>query len=196
MSIGAHPSYPDLEGFGRRELGIPAGEIIAAYERQLESIATCCEGEGARLRYVKPHGALYNRAAKDAELARLLAESTAGFDPSLMILTLPECALASAARARNLKLAREAFVDRGYNGDGSLVPRDQPGALIDDPHAAALRAVSIARYKRVAAINGTTIDIDADSFCVHGDGAHALATLTETRAALERAGFTIQPFAS
>ena len=195
VSIGAHPSYPDREGFGRRELAMPAAEIIAAYERQLESIAACCEEEGARLRYVKPHGALYNRAARDLELARLVAECTAGFDSSLVILTLPQSALASAARARSLRVAREAFVDRGYSPDGSLVSRDQPGALIDDPHAAALRAVSIARYKKVAAIDGSTIDIDADSFCVHGDGAHALATLTETRAALERAGFAIESFA-
>lgn len=196
VSIGAHPSYPDREGFGRRELAMPAGQIIAAYERQLEGIATCCEHEGARLRYVKPHGALYNRAARDAELAALLAESTARFDSSLTILTLPQSKLASAGHARSLKVAREAFVDRGYSADGSLVPRGQPGALIDDPHSAALRAVSIARHKRVAAIDGTTVAIGADSFCVHGDGAHAIATLTETRGALERAGFTIEPFAS
>ena len=195
VTIGAHPGYPDRERFGRRELGLPMEAIITSVERQLERIAECCASQNARLRYVKPHGALYNRAAKDSELADALAICIEGFDPSLTMLTLPECALYRAAAARGLRVAREAFVDRAFMPDGTLVPRDQSGALIDDPATAARRAVSIARDKTVAAIDGSMIDVAADSLCVHGDGAHALETMSAARAALEEAGFTIQPFA-
>ena len=196
VSIGAHPGYPDREGFGRRELHLPADTIIAAYDRQLNRIAESCEKEGARVTYVKPHGALYNRAAKDRDIAELLVKATAAFDSSLVLLTLPRSALAVAGAAHGLSVAREAFVDRAYMADGSLVPRDQPGATIESPAAAAERAVRIALGRGVEAIDGSIIAMEADSLCVHGDGANALAMMSAARAELERAGFTIGAFAS
>ena len=196
VSIGAHPGYPDREGFGRRELHLPADTIIAAYDRQLDRIAESCEKGGARMTYVKPHGALYNRAASDRDLAERIAMATAAFDSSLVLLTLPRSALAVAAAAQGLTVAREAFADRAYMPDGSLVPRDQPGATLENPAAAAERAARIALDRSVEAIDGSTIAIEADSLCVHGDGENALEMMSAVRAELERAGFTIEAFAS
>ena len=196
VSIGAHPGYPDREGFGRRELGLSLDTIVTAYDRQLVRLAKLCEKEGGRMTYVKPHGALYNRVAKDHELAEMLAATTAAFDSSLAILTLPGSALAAAAASHGLTVAREAFIDRGYLADGSLVPRDQPGATIEDPVAAAERAVKIALDRSVEAIDGSVVAVEADSFCVHGDGKNAVAMLKVARSGLERAGFTIGPFAT
>ena len=196
VSIGAHPGYPDRDGFGRRELQLSLATIVTAYERQLNRLAELCEKEGARMTYVKPHGALYNRVAKDQELAEMLAATTSAFDSSLVLLTLPGSALAAAAASHGLTVAREAFIDRGYMADGSLVPRDQAGATIEDPAAAADRAVRIALDRSVEAIDGSLVAVEADSFCVHGDGEHAVAMMKAARAGLERAGFTIGPFAT
>ena len=196
VKVGAHPGYPDREGFGRRELSLPVDAIITAWQTQLHRMAEACDEEGVPMTYVKPHGALYNRSARDKDLAQLLASATGEFDSSLFVLTLPGCALAAAASSCGLRVAREAFVDRAYLRDGTLVPRDQSGAVISDPNVAAARAVTIARDGVVNAIDGSRIKVRAESFCVHGDGEHALATMTAARSALEDAGFTIRAFAS
>lgn len=196
LSIGAHPGYPDREGFGRRELQLPVDAIVRAYVSQLHRMAESCEKEGARMAYVKPHGALYNRAAGDPDLAERMATATTAFDSSLAVLTLPGCALASAAALHGLTVAREAFVDRAYRPDGTLVPRDRPGAIIEDPASAARRAVRIALGRSVEAIDGSELAVEADSLCVHGDGANALVVMKAARAELERSGFRIGPFAS
>ena len=193
VSIGAHPGYPDREGFGRRELDLPTDEIVESFQKQIDNMIACCEAEGARLRYVKPHGALYNRAAKDERLATLLAACVWTIDKSLVILALANGALERASRARGLVTAGEAFIDRGYLPDGTLVPRDQAGAIVDDSRLVALRAVDLANGT-VESIDGKQISIDAKSLCVHGDGDHALETVKIARSSLESAGFTIRPF--
>ncbi|HKY97420.1 MAG TPA: 5-oxoprolinase subunit PxpA [Gemmatimonadaceae bacterium] len=194
VSIGAHPGYPDREGFGRRELDLPPDEIVDSFHKQIDNMIACCEAEGARLRYVKPHGALYNRAAKDEKLASLLAACVWTVDKSLVMLALAGGALERASRERGLVTAGEAFIDRGYLADGTLVPRDQPGAIIENPQLVAKRAVDLANGM-VTSIEGTRISIDARSLCVHGDGDRALETVKIARSALESPGFTIRPFA-
>ncbi len=194
VSIGAHPSYPDRPGFGRREIGLPLDSIAESFIEQIQAMIECCELEGAILRYVKPHGAMYNRAARDDKLADLLTGCTMAVDDTLVILGLSGSFAQAAARKRSATFAREAFIDRGYMPDGSLVPRTKSGALIEDPELAADRALKIVRDKRIEAVDGSLIDIEADSLCVHGDGEHALETVTAARAALENAGFTIAPF--
>jgi UPF0271 protein len=195
VSIGAHPSYPDREGFGRRELGLATPAIIHSFEAQMELLAEACAIEGAVLAYVKPHGALYNRAAKDADLAHRLAECIAGFDPSLTVLALAGSVLEQASRSQSLNVAREAFIDRAYLPDGTLVPRDQEGAVLHDSEITATRAVLMARDHEVTAIDGTVIRVDADSLCVHGDSRNAIETILLARGALEAAGFSIRAFA-
>ena len=194
VSIGAHPGYPDREGFGRRELNLPEYEIVASFQKQVENMIACCDAEGARLIYIKPHGALYNRAAKDEKLASLLAACVWTIDKSLVMLALAGGSLERASRERGLNTVGEAFIDRGYMPDGTLVPRNQPGALIEGMHAVGRRAVELANGK-VEVIDGREISIDAGSLCVHGDGEHALQTVKTARQSLEAAGFTIQPFA-
>jgi UPF0271 protein len=195
VSIGAHPSYPDREGFGRRDLGLANDAIVHSFEAQVELLAEACAVEGAVLAYVKPHGALYNRAAKDAELAHLLAACVFRFDSWLTMLALADSALEHESKAAGLRVAREAFIDRAYLADGTLVPRDQMGAVLHDSEAAATRAVLMARDHEVTAIDGTILRVDADSFCVHGDSDNALETILLARGALEGAGFSIRPFA-
>lgn len=196
VSIGAHPGYPDREGFGRREIGLSPDAIIESFEKQIENLQACCDAEGARLRYVKPHGALYNRASKDSELARLLAASLARLDSSLVLLALAGSSLQAEARTHHLRCAAEAFVDRAYMSDGTLVPRDRVGAVIENADAAAARAVQIADKGTVVANDGTLITVKADSLCVHGDSVNAIETVRLARENLERSGFTIAPFAS
>jgi UPF0271 protein len=196
VSIGAHPSYPDREGFGRRELNLETSAIIRSFEAQVELLAEACAVEGAVLAYVKPHGALYNRAAKDSGLAQLLAECIAKFDPSLTMLALANSALEHESRSHGLRVAREAFIDRAYMPDGTLVPRDQSGAVLHNSEIAATRAVLMARDHEVTAVDGTVIRIDADSLCVHGDSRNAMETILLARGALEAAGFSIRAFSS
>lgn len=194
VSVGAHPGYPDREGFGRHELNMTLRSILDSFEEQLVSINECCKVEGATLRYVKPHGALYNRAAREAELAAVLADATARFDASLFILALSGSQLEKAARARGLRVAREAFIDRAYMSDGSLVPRKSIGAVIRNAAAAAERAVSIAVNQKIESVEGYMLNVVADSLCVHGDSANALETVSLARSRLQESGFEIKAF--
>ena len=195
VSIGAHPGYPDREGFGRRELDLPMTNILDSVEAQIELLAECCAIEGARLSYVKAHGALYNRAARDRETARLLAACVARFDPSLVMLALAGSELEKGSLQHGLTVAREAFIDRAYTNDGTLVPRDRAGAVIDDVEDAAKRALMMVRDKCILTIDGESIDVDADSLCVHSDSRNALATVRAARLKLEESGFNIRSFA-
>lgn len=192
--IGAHPSYPDREGFGRRVIDIPMDELEESVREQIRALQSCCMEAGASLRYVKPHGALYNRAARDNDLARMLARCIREIDPQLCVLSPPQGELESAARAAGLRTAREAFIDRAYDSDGSLVARDEPGAVLTGAEELAARAVRIARDGLVEAIDGHDIDIAADSLCVHGDSPNALAIVMSARAALVENGFSIRGF--
>lgn len=195
VSVGAHPGYADRDGFGRRDLHIALPAIGESFVDQLAAIRDCCEREGTRLRYVKPHGALYNRAARDAELAAMLADLVSRFDPSLWVLSLPGSELGLAARTAGLAVAREAFIDRAVSSDGMLVPRSEPDAVIHDADVAASRAVRIAAEQIVESIDGKILKVEADSFCVHGDSENALEMVRLARARLEHAGFTIAAFA-
>jgi UPF0271 protein len=195
VAIGAHPSYPDRDGFGRREISIDPPALAASLANQISALRDCCARTGATLRYVKPHGALYNRAARDEKLARLVAACVRDVDPSLAVLALSGSALEAECRSAGLSVAREGFIDRGYLAEGSLAPRDQPGAILHDIELAAARALAIASGDDIETLDGATINIDADSLCVHGDNRNALAMVTRARTLLQAAGFAIQPFA-
>ncbi len=193
--VGAHPSYPDLVGFGRRELGATPTEVEADVVYQIGALAAFCVGHGTALRYVKPHGALYNRAAKDASIATAIVRAIRSVDPSLILLGLEGTVMLTEAQAGGLDVAREAFVDRAYLADGQLVPRGQPGAVLDDVATIVERAVRMVTERFVIAIDGTRRIVRPDSLCVHGDGPHAVAIVRALRERLESVGIEIAPFA-
>jgi UPF0271 protein len=192
--VGAHPGYPDLLGFGRRELGATPREVADYVAYQVGAMIACAGAAGARVRYVKPHGALYNRGVRDPDIARAIAEGIRAADPGLAFLGLAGSPLLAAARDAGLRGVSEAFLDRGYQRDGSLVPRGSPGALLEDPEAAASRAVCLVREATVDAADGTVLRVQAESLCVHGDGARAVAVLRAVRARLAAEGITVAPF--
>ncbi|MCD2441614.1 LamB/YcsF family protein [Agromyces sp. SYSU K20354] len=195
VSLGAHPGYRDLVGFGRRPLETTPAEIAAELLAQLGSLDGVARAAGARVRYVKAHGALYHRLSGDAAAARAFAEAVAAYDATLPILGQPMSELEQAAREAGLAFAREAFVDRGYVADGSLAPRGEPGAVIDDPAAASDRALELVETGGIAADDGSRVELAPDSLCLHGDTPGAVAIGRAVRAALERAGYRIEAFA-
>jgi len=192
--VGAHPGYPDLLGFGRRELGASPREVADYVAYQVGAMLACASAAGTRVRYVKPHGALYNRAARDSEIARAIAEGIRAADPGLALLGLAGSALIAAARDAGLRAVSEAFLDRGYQRDGSLVPRGSPTALLADPQAAAARAVRLVREGTIDAVDGTVLRVEAESLCVHGDGARAVAVLQAVRARFAADAIAVAPF--
>ncbi|MEO5588730.1 MAG: 5-oxoprolinase subunit PxpA [Gemmatimonadaceae bacterium] len=194
VCIGAHPGYDDRSGFGRRETNAPLSAVRESLASQLESMAECCAAEGAALRYVKPHGALYNRAAVDPQMAELIVTTVSAFDASLWLLALAGSAMERAALQHDVNVAREAFIDRAYMADGTLVPRTMDGATLTDPDVAAARAVRFAREARVLTIDNEDIEVHAESLCVHGDGATARQTVDRARAELRRAGIALRTF--
>jgi 5-oxoprolinase (ATP-hydrolysing) subunit A len=196
VTVGAHPGYIDREGFGRRELDLPPEIVAAQVADQIHTLIRCAAIEGARVRYVKPHGALYHRAARKPDLADAIAAAVRSVDSSLAVLGLAGSALVRSAAAAGLRGVAEAFLDRGYAADGSLVPRNRPGALVCRPEAVASRAVRLAGERVVEAVDGTRLDVAAESCCVHSDSPHAAALLRAARTALERAGVTVAPFAA
>lgn len=196
VTIGAHPSYPDIPGFGRRELGLPAREIARHVEYQIRSLADVCSFWGARIGYVKPHGALYNRAAWDPKVAEAIAEAIRNTNPSLSLLGLPSSEMSRAAERAHIQFVNEAFVDRAYRKDGTLVPRSEPNAVIRDVQSAVQRAVMLVRMGSISAQDGAEVRIGAQSLCVHGDNPDSVAMLRSLRARLESAGVTIAPFAT
>lgn len=195
VSIGAHPSYPDREGFGRREIEMPVEQILESVRDQIISLEQTCAMNGARLTYVKPHGALYNRAARDAELAMQLADLVVSINPRLAMLALSGSALERKSREAGLRVASEAFIDRAYLSDGTLMPRDRSGAVISDASIAGGRAVEMVKYGAVRSFEGKRVSVNPDSLCVHGDNRNAIHILGTARRRLEGSGFTIAPFA-
>jgi UPF0271 protein len=181
VAIGAHPGYPDPTGFGRRDLAASPKEVTAYCIAQIGALDAMCRAAGARLRYVKAHGALYNRAVKDAATADAIAEAIRLVDMSLVMLGLPGTELIAAAERVGLRAAREGFADRGYRRDGTLVPRTEPGALITDPEKAADQAERIAPT--------------VDSICVHSDTPGAVSLVRAVRERLAARGYTIAAFA-
>lgn len=195
VSIGAHPGYRDLQGFGRRDLAASPGEIAADVTYQVGALTAFCAAAGTRLRYVKPHGALYNRAAREASVARAIAEAVHAVDPSLILLGLAGSELVREGSRAGLRVAREAFVDRAYMPDGTLVPRSEPRAVLHDIRAIAERAVRIAADACVRALDGSLVTVEADSLCTHGDSDDAVAIVRAVRAALLDVGIEVTPFA-
>jgi len=177
VAIGAHPSFPDREHFGRREMQLGARELHECIVAQIESLARVAQKQGTRLRHVKPHGALYNMAARDQGLAETVVTAIRSVDPSLMLFGLAGSALLAVAERLGTRAISEAFADRGYRPDGSLLPRDEPGGVIRRAYEVGARAVGIALGGFVLAVDGSRVPIHADTICIHGDtpGSGALA---------------------
>jgi UPF0271 protein len=194
VTIGAHPGYRDLVGFGRRELGASPGELAADVVYQVGALDAFCRAAGTRVRYVKLHGALYHRAARDREVAKSVAYALRQLDSDLVVLGPEGSALLQAAAETGLDVAREAFVDRAYQPDGRLVPRGEPGAILEDVEAIAERALRMVQDHYVVAIDGTRCIVRADSLCVHGDGPQAVAIVRAVRQRFEAEGITLAPF--
>jgi UPF0271 protein len=191
VSIGAHPGYPDLAGFGRRELDLTSDELQATIVVQVGALIAATRVAGGTVRHVKPHGAMYNRAARDPEMARTIAGAVRDVDPELVLVGLAGSESLVAGRAAGLRVAAEAFADRRYEADGSLRSRRLDGAMLA-PGEAAGQAVSIARDACVTAGDGSRIEVRAETICVHGDGPLAVATARAVREALEAAGFALR----
>lgn len=191
VAIGAHPGFADLAGFGRREMGLTPREVEDLVVYQIGALAGVAAAHGLTLQHVKPHGALYNMAARDAALADAIARAVASVDRSLVLFGPPASQLIRAARRRGLRAACEAFADRAYEADGSLVPRSEPGAVVHDPRVVGARAVEMARDRTVAARDGTRVALQVDTICVHGDTPDAARLASEVRQALEGAGVEV-----
>ena len=191
-AIGAHPGFPDLMGFGRRQMVVTPEEAGAYVKYQVGALMAFAKGHGLRLQHVKPHGALYNMAAKDEKLAEGICKAIYSIDPELIFMGLAGSVMLEAAERIGLKTASEVFADRAYNDDGSLVARSKPGAVIHDPESAVARAVKMAKGGKVISINGKEIDIRADSICVHGDNPKAIETVIKLRNALIEQGVEVK----
>jgi UPF0271 protein len=191
-AIGAHPGFPDLVGFGRREIKATPREVEDFIAYQIGALAAIAAAQGARLAHVKPHGALYNMAARDADLADAIARAIAAVDPTLKLFGLPGSKSLEAARRHQLRVVNEAFADRAYRRDGSLVPRSEPGAVIDDEELVVNRAVAIASDRVIVAADGTRVPLDVETICVHGDTPGAAVLASRIRKALGVAGIQVR----
>ncbi len=193
VAIGAHVSLPDLVGFGRREMRVSPAEAHAMTLYQIGALAAFVRAAGTRLVHVKPHGALYNMAARDVALADAIAAAVRAFDPSLRLVGLAGSELPRAGERAGLAIAHEAFADRRYRDDGMLAPRGTGGAVIDDIGIAVAQALAIARGDRITTQSGGTLVLQADTICVHGDRADAGTFARRLHAALDDAGIRISP---
>jgi UPF0271 protein len=191
VAVGAHPGYPDLVGFGRRDLDMDPAELEASIVYQVGAVAAFAADAGVPLRHVKPHGALYNAAARDPALAAVVARAVRRVSPALVLVGLAGSRLVAAGRDAGLRVAEEAFADRAYEADGSLRSRRLEGAVHADPVVVAAQAVSIARDGRVSSFDGRAVDVRADTICLHGDSPGAAAFARAVREALEAAGITL-----
>lgn len=192
VAIGAHPSLQDLAGFGRRVIQITPDEAYDSVVYQIGALAGVAASQGARLHHVKAHGALYNMAARDAALARAICEAVRDIDPSLVLYGLAGSKLIEAAQAAGLKAASEVFADRSYQDDGSLTPRTQAGAMIEDVDQAVAQVVRMVKEGKVRSQSGKDVPVQADTLCIHGDQPNALVFASGIRRALEAAGISIQ----
>lgn len=193
VSVGAHPGFPDLVGFGRRELSASADELRAMLLYQLGALGAFTKARAVALTHVKPHGALYNMAAKRADLAAAIARAVAAYDPALVLVGLYGSELLRAGRAAGLRCAGEAFADRAYLADGSLAPRGVPGAVIKDPSACAARAVRMVTEGFVIALGGERVELRPDTICLHGDGEGAVELAAALSSAMSQAGVEVRP---
>lgn len=192
LGIGAHPGFPDLLGFGRRNLNVTPEEAKAYLLYQVGALSAFVKAEGLKLQHVKPHGALYNMAAKDYQLATALAEAIALIDQDLMLMGLAGSEMARAAAAVGIPFVSEVFADRRYKADGSLVPRSEAGAVIESDEDARQQVLQMVCKGTVTSQTGEVITLQADSLCVHGDNPHALDFVKSIRNALGMAGVEVQ----
>lgn len=191
VAIGAHPSFPDRENFGRTAMTLPVETVYAQTLYQIGALAAIARAEGGVMRHVKPHGMLYNQAAKDPQLADAIAKAVYACDPALILVGLAGSELVRAGERYGLVTRQEVFVDRGYQADGSLVPRTQPGALIEDEDQSLAQTLGMVETGRVKSITGEWTSVVAQTVCIHGDGEHALAFARRLRSAFEARRITI-----
>lgn len=192
VGVGAHPGFNDLVGFGRRRLEATPDEVYADVLYQIGALGAVCRAEGVSLRHVKAHGALYNAALVDPALAEAIVRAVRAYDPTLIVVSA-DGAMLEAARALGQPSALEGFVDRAYTGDGRLVARSEPGAVISDPEVVAARAVMLAQEGRIATVDGGWLAMRPDTLCIHGDTPGAARIARAVRAALEAAGIPVAP---
>ena len=192
VAVGAHPGFPDLVGFGRRELNVTPREAEDMVLYQVAAVAGVAAAEGVALQHVKPHGALFNMAVRNRELSDAIARGVAAFDKRLILFGLPGSEILNAGRAAGLRVAAEVFADRAYEADGSLASRRKAGAVIHDPVAVVARAVRMVQDRNVVAIDGSVVPLEADTMCVHGDTPGSDDLAAKIRAGLEAAGITVK----
>lgn len=192
VAVGAHPGYEDRAHFGRRDIALPAEALRTLVETQLQRIASLAAAEGMRLAHVKPHGALYNLAARDRAVADVIATTVQAFDASLVLYGLAGSASTAAAESAGLRTAHEAFAERAYDAGGRLAPRGTPGAVLEGVPAALRQVRSLLRDGTVAARDGTRVPLRADTLCLHGDRPDAAAFARALRTALEAEGISVE----
>jgi 5-oxoprolinase (ATP-hydrolysing) subunit A len=192
--VGAHPSYPDKEGFGRRRLPFSGAEIERFVAAQVGALMGIAALAGATVCYVKVHGALANVASEDAGVATAVVNAVAAVDTNLALLAISGTQQEKVARARNIRVFSEIYADRGYGDDGNLVPRIQPGAMIDDTGVATDRLLRFLESGKMPTVTGGQVNLDAESICIHGDSPHAVAMAAQIKAALVARGMAISPF--
>lgn len=193
VAIGAHPSFQDPDNFGRKEMDLPADDIYAGILYQLGALSAIAQAEGGRVSHVKPHGALYNQAARDTSIADAVVAAVHDFDPSLAVFGLANSGFIETARRAGLAAIEEGFADRGYRANGSLVPRNEPGALIQSEDEMLEHVLSMVRDHRVRAVDGHWVPINVRTLCLHGDSAHAVAFAHRLRSTLTANGIAVRP---
>lgn len=191
VAIGAHPGFPDLVGFGRREIKATPSEVEDFVLYQVSALAGMAAAQGVKLQHVKAHGALYNMACRDRALADAIARAVAALDRSLMLFGLPNSELLRAGEAAGLRVVAEVFADRAYDPDGSLTSRSKPGSVIHETDAVVERAIKMVKDQQVIAVDGSTIALGADTICLHGDTPGAADHARAVKNGLEAAGITI-----
>ena len=193
VRVGAHPSYPDLMGFGRRAMNVTPDEARAYIKYQIGALRAFCVSQGLEMQHVKPHGALYNAMGRDRALAEAVCRGIRECGGGLIVMALAGSAVVDAARQLGLPVAQEVFADRAYEEDGSLVDRRKPGAMITDEQEAIARVVRMVTQGKVTAVTGREMDIEAHSVCVHGDGPKALEFVQKIGRALRENGVRLAP---
>lgn len=194
VAVGAHPSFPDLVGFGRRYMGSTPGEIKADVMYQIGALAALCKSEGITLQHVKVHGALYNMAEKDIIIATAIAQAIKAVDEKLYMICLSNSTMVTAAQNIGIKYVEEAFADRAYTRDGTLVPRKHEGAVIHDVNKVTERVLSMVKNKTVSSIDGSTVKISPQTICVHGDTPGAVEIIKAIRDSLDQQCIAVKAF--
>jgi UPF0271 protein len=194
VAVGAHPSYPDRVGFGRRPMQLSPEEAADDVTYQIGALSAFCRAEGVALRHVKPHGALYNASAKDARLAEAIARAVRAVDPALVLVALAGSEHVRAAERAGVRCVEEAFADRAYLRDGMLAPRGTPGSVLHDPARIADRVARMVKERRIEAVDGASVPFTARTVCVHGDNPAAVEIIRAIRARLADEGVAVRPF--